>query len=769
MRQERRDEFKSEIGVKGSSGQHVASVVADIADNQPPEVRRQIVELAQRRVASGREPGILGNADANQLARAIRDLVQDSDPEAARMMSRLIGNANLSANEAARVILRGGSLSRADSLAKYNRDYDLAAQETRRVEARTAEIEAANANARNEWLSGLPKEDADQLRNVLASEGTDAFYKAAGEYSRTATETEAANIETANAEARDEWLSGLPQGDADQLRDVLASEGADAFYKAVGEYSQKAAETEAANAASERPADPNIQGDLQKLMERLGTESQNRATAYAEGGPGAQQRIGTGQVDVTKDPRLTAMLDRMKAAGYTDEGIQSVMDYAQSLQGGEQTHVGDVEAHVQQQGEFRQVSNDLGKLMETLGEESHNRSLAYAEGGPDAERRIGTGQRDVTQDPRLANMLQRARDAGHSEEYIAEVVAYAEGLQSGERQHVGNVEAHVQQQGEFRQAQQDVLRRIESGEPVSTKELDDLGFQLPPSGGVDEDAAVAATEQRNDEIIRAHGGAYGDAGWAATEKRNEEMIRANEEIIRAHGGAYGDAAYGDAGVEERNEEIIQAQGGALSAEAPTVSRGKAGLHSPPDVGPPVDLQGMYADAVAANPNSDMTFEQYSELMKDLATPDPVKGADGVYRHPDGSVAASYEGHVERIQARRELSLAGMLPEDEGQVNRLVGRERALSESETRSDQPQPARASEAQQDRQKAQGGALEDMAIGAETAEADAQRAAGGAYGDMAVASETSAGAHRQRPRRSAGAGPDRLRPRPGQCHAAQ
>ena len=79
-----------------------------------------------------------------------------------------------------------------------------------------------------------------------------------------------------------------------------------------------------------------------------------------------------------------------------------------------------------------------------------------------------------------------------------------------------------------------------------------------------------------------------------------------------------------------------------------------------------NIEAVYNNAVSKNPAlaEKISLPRFVELMEQLRTPDPAQDGQGFYDPATGERTASYAGLVQRQEARRELKLAGLLPEED---------------------------------------------------------------------------------------------------------
>ena len=181
----------------------------------------------------------------------------------------------------------------------------------------------------------------------------------------------------------------------------------------------------------------DLMRDLRSVTGDLAAESERRKAAFLAP-EGAVQQGGPliGQADLSGDPRLAGIVERMESAGYSAEDIEAVLQSAQALQEGERRHVTQMGAHYDLMSDLRRVTGELAA-------ESERRKAAYAAPeGPVQQGGPLIGQADLAQDSRLAGIVERMKGAGYSAEDIEAVRQSGQALQEGERQYVAQVGGH---------------------------------------------------------------------------------------------------------------------------------------------------------------------------------------------------------------------------------------------------------------------------------------------------------------------------------------
>ena len=177
----------------------------------------------------------------------------------------------------------------------------------------------------------------------------------------------------------------------------------------------------------------DLMSDLRGVTGELAAESERRKAAFIAP-EGAVQQGGPliGQADLSGDPRLADIVERMKAAGYySAEDIEAVRQSGEGLREGEREFVGQMGAHYDLLQDLREVTGELAA-------ESDRRKAAYAAPeGPVQQGGPLIGQADLSGDPRLAGIVERMEAAGYySAEDIEAVRQSGEPLREGEREFV---------------------------------------------------------------------------------------------------------------------------------------------------------------------------------------------------------------------------------------------------------------------------------------------------------------------------------------------
>ena len=272
-----------------------------------------------------------------------------------------------------------------------------------------------------------------------------------------------------------------------------------------------------------------VQGERQALLRQLQRESRNRQEGVdaLNLGAGELQARGTGDVDVSHDSRVQALVERMRDAGYSEDDIQATLEQARGSRGAEQGFLGDVSAVATADGDRR-------RLLRDLRQESRARADASSGDHYDVEGEGDAGARatavDLNSDPRVAALTQQMRDAGYDQAAIDATM-----------QDVANIETESRHAPAVRQSEQDALetqvvaldaegdrqdrptRRREPSQPAVPSEYQQV-IQVEDDLLEHHDQVTELTSlgwQRSPQEVKARQDALADAGVSLHEAQVE--------------------------------------------------------------------------------------------------------------------------------------------------------------------------------------------------------------------------------------------------------
>lgn len=189
------------------------------------------------------------------------------------------------------------------------------------------------------------------------------------------------------------------------------------------------------------------------LAAQLSQESTNRMDVTWDMTPGEEQARGAGAIDISQDQRVVDWLASEPHFAYHNfDNTAFLADIGQFTQALQANEVGNLRRE-----------EDLQQLYWDLAQESGNRQegIDPSNRSPGELRARGTGQLDLTQDPRMQEMAQRLEDAGYSADQIAAVMGYGAAVQAGERAFLDDVSEAARLERERRSLLPDLRRESE--------------------------------------------------------------------------------------------------------------------------------------------------------------------------------------------------------------------------------------------------------------------------------------------------------------------
>ena len=266
-------------------------------------------------------------------------------------------------------------------------------------------------------------------------------------------------------------------------------------------------------------------GDARRLSKELAAESERRKAAYAAPeGPVQHEGPLIGQTDLSGDPRLNAIVERMEAAGYySAEDIEAVRQSGEPLREGEREFVG-------QMGDHYDLMRDLRGVTGELAAESERRKAAFI--APEGAVQQGgplIGQADLSGDPRLAGIVERMKAAGYySAEDIEAVRQSGEPLREGERRYVTRMGGHY-----------DLLQDLRgvTGELAAESDRRKAAYAASPEGPVQHEgpligqADLSGDPRLADIVERMEGAGYSAEDIEAVRQSGEALREGEREFV----------------------------------------------------------------------------------------------------------------------------------------------------------------------------------------------------------------------------------------------